>query len=369
MNSLKLTVLVASILSIFSLQVLAQETQPLKIALNLPLSGALAVYGQSIEEGVRTAVQDEEENSKLVDFDFEDNAGKAAEAVKIANEQLLKHPDIYVSGIKPQLMAIKDIIEKSQIPHFQWVFDANIRPNGEKVNFRTWVNFKDEPQVFIEFAKKIQPKKVAIIYVSLPHTDEEYNKIIIPGLKLLGIEDIYVQPYQMDLTDFSALVLNIRGYKPDLLILSGFSENLASMVKRLHEQNLIQNKNVIATYDMIDAAALVKHEWIEGIKVATPKFLNMKDSDSKIKGWSIKFKELYGKEANYTNAYAYDMGKIIIEASRIKRANPNRSLTDILQNINIQGLTSSLNFNEFGDLPLSIERGVIKSGSVVKDGE
>ncbi len=346
-----------------------QETPMTHVALNLPLSGPLDYYGKSVEEGVETALEEDVNNRNLVKFNFEDNEGKGRQAVTVANKQLANSPDIYVSGVKPQLMAIKEIVEKHDIPHFQWIFDVNVRPQGEKNNFRTWVNFKDEPQIFLEHAKEVKPKKVAIIYVSLPHTDEEYNKLIIPGLRKQGIEDIYIQPYQMDLTDFSAMVLNIRSYKPDLLIISGFATNLGPMIKRLHEQNLIKGKNVIATYDLIDALNLVRPEWIEGIKVSAPLFLTRKDADPKIKAWFVKFKERYNKEPNYTHAYAYDMAKIIIEATKIKRTNPERTLTDIIQELDMKGLTGHLKFDEFGSLPISIERGVIRGGSLVRDGD
>jgi len=345
--------------------VYSQEITPINVALNIPLSGPLAYYGQSIQEGI--AIASDEENKKLVNFDFQDNEGKAKVAVSIANSQLLKAPNIYVSGVKPQLMAIKEIIAKRDIPHFQFVFDVNIRPNGEANNFRTWVNFKEEPEVFIHFAKEIKPKKIAIVYVSLPHTNEEYQQLIIPGLKLKGVEDVYVQPYQMDLTDFGAIALNVRAYKPDLLIISGFAENLAVMTRRLYEQGLIKDKNVIATYDLIDALNLVRPEWVEGVRVSAPLFLTRKDEDLKIKNWFNTFKERYNKEPNYTDAYAYDMAKIFFEAARRKAQNQQKSLTEIIQEIDMPGLTTQLKFDKYGSLPISIERGVVRGGGLYRD--
>lgn len=344
----------------------AEESRPLKVALNLPLSGGLAVYGKSVEEGVRIALDEEAGIKDLLELDFQDNEGMAKNAVTIANKQLNSSPDIYVSGIKPQQMAIKDILAKVDVPHFEWIFDVNVRPNGEKNNFRTWVNFKDEPQIFIEYAKELHAKKVAIIYVSLPSTDEEYNTLIVPGLKSLGA-DVYVQPYQMDLTDFAGMVLNVRKYKPDLLIISGFAENLPPMIKRLNEQNLVKNKNIISTYDLIDAIPLVRPEWMEGLRVAAPLFLTRKDEDLNIKSFYERFKTKYGRDPIYTHAYAYDMAKILIEASKVKSKEPTKHLSDIIQGLDLEGITSRLKFNEEGSLPLSIERAVVRSGKVVRD--
>lgn len=344
----------------------AEEGRPLKVALNLPLSGGLAVYGKSVEEGVRIALDEDAQSKSFLELDFQDNEGMAKNAVTIANKQLLSTPDVYVSGVKPQQMAIKDILVKYDIPHFEWIFDVNVRPNGEKNNFRTWVNFKDEPQIFLEYAKEILPKKVAIIYVSLPSTDEEYNTLIVPGLKKLGA-DVYVQPYQMDLTDFAGMVLNVRKYKPDLLIISGFAENLPPMIKRLNEQNLVKGKNIIATYDLIDAIPLVRPEWMDGMRVAAPLFLTRKDEDLKIKTFFEKFKTKYGRDPIYTHAYAYDMAKILLEVSKAKAKEPNRNLSQVIQGLDLEGITSRLKFNEEGSLPLSIERAVVRGGKVVRD--
>lgn len=345
--------------------VFGEDSKPLNIAANLPLSGPLAVYGASVQEGVSMAMEETKESSSLVRFNFQDNEGQAKVAVSVANMQLLKKPDIYISGVKPQQMAIKDIILKSNIPHFEWIFDVNVRPKGERNNFRTWVNFKDEPRIFIDFAKELKPKKIAIIYVSLPHTDEEYNELIIPGLNTAGFNDIYVQPYQMDLTEFSTLVLNVRKYDPDLLIVSGFAENLAVMTRRLSEQGLVKSKAIISTYDLIDALPLVRPEWVEGIRVVSPMFLTRRDESKNIARFYKEFIARFHKEPNYTNAYAYDMAKIILEASKLR--DTNTSLSEVIQNINIEGLTSRLKFDEFGSLPFSIERGVVKNGVLTKD--
>lgn len=61
------------------------------------------------------------------------------------------------------------------------------------------------------------------------------------------------------------------------------------------------------------------------------------------------------------------MAKIFLEASKIKNTNPEKGLTEIIQNIDIDGLTSRLKFDEEGSLPLSIERAVVRSGKLLRD--
>ncbi len=369
----------------------------LNIACNLPMTGPFSIYGNSIKEGVDIALEEEKDSASLVNFSYRDNESQTKSAVTVANMQLLDSPDVYVSGLKPQVMAVNEVLDRhrsgwrdiskissyyevatrdNSLPHFQWVFDVNVRPNGERDNFRTFLSFKQEPKIFIDYAKKVGAKKVAIIYASLPSTDEEYREIVAPGLREVGVEDVYIQTFQTDLTDFYSLVLNVRKYKPDLLIINGFVENLIAMVRRLDEQQLVRGKHVIAAYDLIDVVGNVRPEWIEGMKVSAPLFLTRKEEDPKIKAWFDKFKNRYHREPNYTHAYAYDMAKILLEASRIWQRRRKGNLEDgisnlsgIIQEVDIEGLTSRLKFDEYGSLPLSIERAVVKGGHLVKDSQ
>jgi ABC-type branched-subunit amino acid transport system substrate-binding protein len=208
----------------------------LRIAFNVPLSGPLATYGNAIQEGFMFAAETLPTPRVQINYDWEDNQSEVKGAVVALRKQLLSKPHLYVSGVKPQYMAIRDEVAKSGLPHFPWIFDVDIRPNKER-NFRTWVNFKIEPPLFLEYAAKVRPKRIAIVYVQLPSTDEEYLEHIIPGLKAAGFTDLKVEPYQMDKTDFRDLALRLRGFAPDLLILSGFQENFIGMFKAFNTQN------------------------------------------------------------------------------------------------------------------------------------
>jgi ABC-type branched-subunit amino acid transport system substrate-binding protein len=159
------------------------------IACNVPLTGGLAQFGVEIQQGVEMLVDEKDLRSKL-NFDWEDNASSRQQAVSVLRKQLTEKPAIYISGVKPQYMAIHDEISATRLPHFVWAFDTHLRPDNEN-NFRTWVNFKVEAPLFINFAKQLKPSRIAIIYVQAPHTDEEYNKVIIPALQQAGGQSLF----------------------------------------------------------------------------------------------------------------------------------------------------------------------------------
>jgi ABC-type branched-subunit amino acid transport system substrate-binding protein len=301
-----------------------------------------------------------------INYDWEDNQSEVKGAVVALRKQLLSKPHLYVSGVKPQYMAIRDEVAKSGLPHFPWIFDVDIRPNKER-NFRTWVNFKIEPPLFLEYAAKVRPKRIAIVYVQLPSTDEEYLEHIIPGLKAAGFTDLKVEPYQMDKTDFRDLALRLRGFAPDLLILSGFQENFIGMFKAFNTQNLIRGKSAVATYDLLDAAPLLSPTEIEGVRVAMPKFL-LESNNPRVSQWIDAFEKKFHKRPLYTHAYAYDMAKVVVNGvNRLSQDCSAERLYQALGATDEEGITGKLKFDEQGDLPSSVALGVFRSGIPVAE--
>ena len=343
-----------------------QSCKSVRVACNVPLTGALATYGSAIQEGVRFAAESRPASTVPVTYDWEDNQSDGRQSVTILRKQLLKNPDLYVSGVKPHYMAIKDEVKKTQLPHFVWVFDVNVRPNNER-NFRTWVNFKVEPPLFIEYAKAQHPKKIAIVYVQLPHTDEEYLNHIIPGLRAAGFSDLKVEPYQMDKLDFKDIALRLRAYAPDLIILSGFQENYIAMVKAFNIQRLLRAGNTVASYDFLDAAPLLSPGEIEGVRVAMPKFL-LEQDNPRISKWIAAFEAKFHKKPLYTHAYAYDMADIINTAGNdLSSGCTATDWVNALSKVNKDGVTGPLKFDEQGDLVPSVTLGVFRNGIVVAD--
>ena len=145
--------------------VIAEEKPCIRVGVNIPMSGFLANYGNSIQEGVILAFEDSS-NRNNVSFDWQDNKSQAKETVSIFQKQIGQGFNLYITGVKPQFMVIADLLNKANVPNFAWVFDTNVRSNGDN-NFRTWVNFRSEPKLFSEYASSKNPKKIAIIYVQL----------------------------------------------------------------------------------------------------------------------------------------------------------------------------------------------------------
>ena len=338
---------------------------PLVVPMNLPLTGPFGTYGAAVEEGVRFALEDEAHANRPVPllFDFQDNEGKAAKTVSVLREQLLKNPAIYVSGVRPQTMAIWDEVSRRNIPHFLWIFDRSIERNGAP-DFRTYVNFKVEPPIFLKYASERSMKRVVVMYVRLPSTEDEYGSAVIPDLRAAGTQ-VLDMPYELDTSDFRDLVAKARQFRPDGFILCGFQNHLVSLIRSLRTLQLIREGNTLATYDMIDAAPLLHPEEIEGIRFTSPVFL-LDDDSSPAAKWRARFEARFHHLPLYTQAYAYDLTHVLIDSAKRAADRSPESLTKAIRETNLKGVTGPLRFDPSGDLEVQVELGVFRKGKMVR---
>lgn len=343
------------------------QTEKINIKMNIPLTGALATYGESIRDGVLFFESNESKFVKDFNYDLtiDDNQSDAKMANSIYKQHSIGNMNIYVSGVKPQTMTILDEVSKKKIPHFAWVFDYDITKLNESV-YRTWVSYSVEPDYYFKYIKKRNAKKVAIAYVKLPHTDQEFKEIIAPYLNDNNI-DFIMESYDYGKKDFKDLAAKFRDFGPDLLILNGFKGELISMVKYFKEINLSNSEgNTICTYDFIDASENLTDEIKEGIRFVSPDFFANKSDKKNV--WTEKFLEKMKRYPRYTDAYAYDMFHSILLASQnVSNKNDLTEWDNAFRNLNFNGITGNIKFDETGDLEPSLDVLYFQDGKIKKE--
>jgi branched-chain amino acid transport system substrate-binding protein len=343
----------------------AQKGVPIRVAANVPMTGVLSYYGNAIREGATMAVEELAKAGDPIQFnvDWQDNGSDPKNTVSIMQQQYLKPLDIYVAGVKPQVMAIKDEISAKGTPHFTFTFDAYVNKNSTN-NFRTWPNYKIEPPVYLEYARSRGARRVAMSYVQLPHASEEFNAFVIPGLKAMGVSDIYAEAFDLGRKDFKDLAVKIAAFKPDLIILNGFQADLVGMLRAMRPLGLIKDGNTIFTYDLLDSAKILGPDELEGLHLVAPVFDTRPDRE-KTKQWRDRFTARYKKAPDYTHAYAYDMIFIINDAAKRLTfpATPQQWIAAI-RATNTEGVTGPLRFDEDGSLATPVELGVYRNGKL-----
>lgn len=336
------------------------QEKPIKMAFNIPMSGDLSDYGNSIHNGVEMALDElDSSGKKPIAVDFQDNKGLPKDAVTIFQQQKIGGFDLYVSGVSPQTMSIIDNVSATGVPHFVYVFGAFVC-DQYKNTCRTWLNFREEGENYIRFIKQRSPKKVAITYVDLAATAEEFDKIVIPYLKQNNI-DYTVQVYPIEQADLRDVVEKLRAYNPDLLLVNGFKFQMVSLVKNLRALNLVKGDNVMCSMDLLDARPELSDDLVENLVLSAPGFLV--NPTPKLVAWEKTYNAKYHHAPLYTDLYAYDMMKIVADAARTDTG--RLDLRKAILHTSIPGITSdTLRFNANGDLHLDLPLSTYKNGKL-----
>lgn len=346
------------------------DGKTIAVGVNLPLTGELGVYGKGIRDSALMAVDDLKASNQLttgLKFDWQDNGGDPKTAVTVFQKQFLERPSVYVSAFTPQTLAINSLVESKGIPHIVWAFDAYLAKNS-KTNFRTWINYKIEPPVYFQFIKARKPKRVAIIYANVSYGAEEINKIVVPGLKELGVQEVMAESYELSLKDYKSLALKIKQFKPDAVILNGFPFTIVSAIRALRPLGVIKDGNTIGTYDTINAGETLGADEVEGIRVVAPTY--MLRPTQKYQDWSKRFAAKFGRQPSHPDAYAYDMALILNDvAKRVKQPATPAQWIETMKATNTEGVTGKLVFDRDKDLNTPIELGVFRKGKLIPERE
>ncbi len=348
------------------------QTVEIRVAANLPMTGVLATYGAAVRDGANMALEEMSDagdsGSATITFDWQDNASDARSAVTIYQRQLLSDPTLYISGVKPQTMAIRDEVSSTGVPHFVWIFDANINP-GTTNNFRTWVSYKIETPIYLEYIERREATRIAMVYVQLPHTVEQFEEMLLPALEAHGDKELFVEAYDFGRSDFRDIAVKVADFSPELIILNGFQNDLVGLIRSLRPLGAITDGNTIATYDLLDAANILGAEEIEGIRMVAPIFETRPETTT-IAEWRDRFEAKYGREPLYTHAFAYDMVTAIqAAADSLTLPATNEDWVNALRAVDTDGVTGPIKFDSDGDMLTPLEVGVYREGVLVPNSD
>jgi len=342
------------------------EDKTVRVAANLPLSGELAFYGGEFRDGLLMAVADNASRlpaGVTISFDWGDNRFSARDAATVLQRQLQTTPTIYTSGLKPQVMAVDQEVANAKIPHLAWVLDLTPNPANTTNNFRTWVSFKLETDVFFEHAKKVQAKNVVLSFVSLPSSEAAYANHLAGRLQNELGAKVTIERFNPDVgaDDFRNIAVRIASHKPDLIMVNGFIPHMVGIIRGLRPLAVIKDGNTMAALDMLDAAGALTPEESEGIIVAAPQFMIKPNDDQK--AWTTRFQEKYNRKPSYHAAFAYDGGVTIVDAAtRLQLPATNADWLKAILATNTKGVTGDIRFGTDQSLITQLSKAIYRNG-------
>lgn len=304
-----------------------KDGETIKIGANLELSGGVASYGQSIEEGLKLAIEEinkegiDGKKLELVTFDNKSDAAEATNgAIKLISQD--KVSAIIGAATSTNTLAQVEIAQKNKTPLITPTgTNSTITFKDGVLNdfvFRTCFIDPFQGTVAANFASKdLKVKNAAIIIDSSSDYSKGLASSFQKSFESSGGKVVAEEAYVAKDTDFNAILTNIKAKNPEFVFLPGFYEEVGLIIKQARALGI---DVPIMGGDGWDSPTLVD---IAGAGSLNNTFItnhySSGDSDSKVQDFVKAFQGKYkDKSPDAFAALGYDTAYFLADA--IKRA-------------------------------------------------
>jgi len=327
----------------------ASTGQAIRIAANLPLTGPVAAWSGEYPNGFRLGLEDACKelgvDPNAFTTDFQDNAGKPAQAASVVQKQLAAGFDVYISGSSEAAKAVVAQVDTLPVPHFIAAFDPFLAAESPN-RLRIMANSKVEAPIFIAYAKKMKAKSVYVIHVNSAYANEEFGKIVEPALKAEGIA-VTDEAFEFENKDFKTIALKAARANTDLIFVCGYSFQILPLIRDLRANGLVKDGRVMGVMDVVDflyddtpAAEL------DGLVFACPLF-DIPGATQKAAEWRQRYQQRFNRNPSYVPAYAYDNAWAMVRAYK----NSGKvNVETIRAALPFQGITGEIKLDTDGDI-------------------
>ncbi len=340
----------------------------IKIGGIFPLTGSAATFGKSSQQGMQMAVDAFnaeggiliDGQKKLVKAVFDDTEGKPEQATNVCRKQIDQDGVVAIVGavMSKNSLAIAPIAQGKQIP---MISSASTNPEvTQKGDYIFRVCFIDPFQgtVMADYAvKNLQVQRAAILY----DNGNDYNKGLAnffeQRFRELGGTIVAKEAFTDEdkTVDFRAQLTNIKAAQPEFLYLPNYYTASATILVQARELGL----NVPAGGgDGWDSPKLVE---IGGEAVEGGVFSNhfsREEPREKVQNFIQQYQQRYGTEPDALASLAYDAAYVMLLAIKQAKSTDGAKIRDQLKDIDLQGVTGNISFDE--------ERNPIKSAAILQ---
>ena len=288
----------------------------IKIGANLELSGAVASYGSSINDGAKLAIEeinaDGGINGKKIEYVAVDNKSDNAEAVTAAirlaeQEKVVAMLGPATSGNATAIVQTAGQFKVPMVTASGTAETVTVNDDG-KVNdyaFRTCFIDPFQGIVAANFAsEELQAKNVAIYMDST----SDYAKGLAASFKKQieenGGKVVKEEAYVTDDVDFKSTLTNIKSANPDFVFIPGYYEEVGLIVKQARELGI---DVPLMGADGWDSPTLVELAGADSLNnTYITNHYSSGDPDTKIQEFVAAFEEEYSEQPNAFHALGYD---------------------------------------------------------------
>jgi len=333
-----------------------------------PLTGDNALYGKSMLDAAKIAIDELNESAEAKDkgitftIKAEDDMGDPKQAVNVANTLAADRNVIALVGHFNSGCSIpaSTVYEENNLSMISVSTNPQLTDNGYAVVNRITARDDSQGPAAAEIVWNQGIKSLVVIDDATPYGQGLAAEFLKAYVDLGGevVSEERVQPKQVD---FSALVTKISASAPEAVYYAGAHTEGALFAKQLREAGVdiaVIGGEMIMSADYITLAG----SGTEG-DIATNLGLPIEEQPRGLE-FLDKFRAKYNREPELYDTYSYDSAMIIGQAVLENYTNISReAVGSAIRNISYSGVTGSISFDAKGDNTQQII-----SAYIVKDG-
>ena len=348
------------------------ETETIKIGGLAPLTGSLAIYGVTTTNGANLAIDEINKNGgilgKKVEYITLDTKGDSTEAVMAYNKLIDRGVSAIIGEItsKPSL-AVAEIAAQDNMPM--------ITPTGTQVDiteagpsiFRVCFTNPYQGKVLAVLAKeRLNADTAAIMINNSSDYSDGIAKAFIEQADILGIKITAKEGYADGDKDFRAQLTKIAAEQPDVLLVPEYYEQASLIATQAREVGVkavfigsdgwdgITKTLDSSSYNAIENSYFTNH-------------FSMQDTAPKIQNFLKSYKDTYNEDPSAFSALGYDAVYMVKKAVEKAGSTNKEAVVDALKNIEYDGITGYLTFDEHNNPVKAVTILKITNGEYIFD--
>lgn len=348
----------------------AEDTSPIRIGLDAPMTGTNASFGEQLSLGAKMAV--DELNAKggvrgrQLELEIQDDKSDPKEAATIATRWVADDTIVASLGYYNSscCLAALPIINEGKLPSIFTGSNPDISNQNKTYGFRTEPSDNQQAVYAGEWMLEDGCKNVAILYESTDYGMGQ-EKIITELIENNGGKVVCSEAYILGETkDFTNVLTKVKNSGADSLFIAGVYAEGALICKQ--QRTLGMDLPVYSSSSMFEVAFLeAAGEASEGVKVQG--VLVPDDPSEVVVNFETAYKKLYGedKTAGTFSAHGYNAVMMIAEAVENVGTDPD-AMAEYIANTTFETVYGVVKFNETHDLVFDkLTRLVGKGGQFV----
>ena len=329
----------------------------------LPLTGDLAVYGQSIKNGADMAVAEINAaggvNGKQVEIIYEDNKGEAADTVSALHKlaDIDNVPVILGAVVSTNTLAIAPLAEESEVVLISPTSTSPKLSNWEDgYVFRVIASDSYQGVAMAELAAEMDYTEVAVMYLN-----NEYG---------VGFKDVFVEEFgkiegtvltEIALdegnTDFRSELTNLKEVNPPAVMIVGYVKESSIILKQAKELG-IETQWLCSeghkSDDIIDLAGNAT----EDILVLYPA------TAAELEDFNTNYNNVYDEDPGIFAAEGYDMVQAAVRSMEAAGATTDAAaIKTSMRELDFSGPSGHKVFDQLGDVPAAYDVWTVTDGA------